>query len=218
MRRGDGSAFAAGSSSSQSIILGHVICCVESSSFKIMLNYARLVGREYTSPGRRDLGHLLLDINHRNIVEHNKEVLRQEADVFGLSWLSDGAAISRSPLINVLGLCADIPPIFVAIKDCSGHMSVGGKNDVKYIANLLEDVIVPYDPDKTKSAIFWFDGAGNVEKSGRIIQAKFPRSYSLHGGERVVSLFYSHIPKIKEINVTCSFCTHFCLILTFFFI
>ena len=88
--------------------------------------------------------------------------------MFGLSWLSDGSNIARTPLINVLGLCADTPPTCVAIKDCSGHMSVGGKKDAEYIANLLEDVIVPYDPDKTKSTIFWFDDAGNVQKAGKI--------------------------------------------------
>jgi len=49
--------------------------CVESSSFKLMLNYARMVGKDYKPPGRRDLGQSLLDINYRNIVEHNKEIL-----------------------------------------------------------------------------------------------------------------------------------------------
>ena len=155
-----------------------------------MLNYARMVGRDYKPLRRRDMGHSLLDINYSNIVEHNKEVLCQEANVFGLSWLSNGATISRTPLINVLRLCTYTPPTCVAIKDCSGHMSVGGKKDVTYIANLLEDVIVPYDPDKTWSTIFWFDGAGNVQKAGKILQAKFPRSYSLHGGEHAVSLFF----------------------------
>ena len=69
-----------------------------------MLNYARMVGKDYKPPGRRDLGKSLLVINYRNIVEHNKEILCQESDVFGLSWLSDGATIARTPLINVLGL------------------------------------------------------------------------------------------------------------------
>jgi len=76
--------------------------CVESSSFKLMLNYSRIVGKDYKPPGRRDLGQSLLDINYRNIVEHNKEILYRESDVFGLSWLSDGATIARTPLINVL--------------------------------------------------------------------------------------------------------------------
>ena len=77
-------------------------------------------------------------------------------------------------------------------------MIVGGKKDAKYIANLLEDVIEPYEPDKTRSTIFWFNGAGNVQKDGKILQAKFPRSYSLHGGEHVVSLFSVTLPKSKR--------------------
>jgi hypothetical protein len=177
---------------------------VESSSFKIMLNYARMIGKDYKPPGRKDLGKSLLDINYRNIVEHNKEMLCRESDVFGLSWLSDGATIGRTPLINVLGLCADTPPTCVAIKDCSGHMSEGGKKDAEYIAEMMEDIIVPYDTDKTKSIIFWFDGASNVQKAGRILQAKFPRSYALHGGEHVVSLFFSDIAKINVIKVMLS--------------
>jgi hypothetical protein len=80
-------------------------------------------------------------------------------------------------------------------------MSKGGKKDAEYIANLMEDIIVPYDLDKTKSIIFWFDGASNVQKAGRILQAKFLRSYSLHGGEHVVSLFFSDIARIKVIKV-----------------
>ena len=90
--------------------------------------------------------------------------------MLGLSCLSNCATISRTPLINVLGLCADTLPTCVAIKDCSGHMSVGGKKDAEYIANLLEDVIVPHDPDKTRSTIFWFDGAGNVRKTGKFFR------------------------------------------------
>jgi hypothetical protein len=162
-----------------------------------MLNYARMIGKDYKPPGRKDLGKSLLDINYRNIVEYNKEMLCRESDVFGLSWLSDGATIGRTPLINVLGLCADTPPTCVAIKDCSGHMSEGGKKDAEYIAEMMEDIIVPYDTDKTKSIIFWFDGASNVQKAGRILQAKFQRSYSLHGGEHVVSLFSVTLPESK---------------------
>jgi hypothetical protein len=46
----------------------------------------------------------LLDINYKNIQEHNQEILCREADVFRLAWLSDGATIARLPLINILGL------------------------------------------------------------------------------------------------------------------
>jgi hypothetical protein len=87
---------------------------VGSSSFKLMLSYARLVWKDYKSPNRNVLATTLLDINHNNCIEHNQENLCREADVFGLSWLSDGATIARMPLINVLGLCADSPPLLVS--------------------------------------------------------------------------------------------------------
>jgi hypothetical protein len=189
---------------------------VMSSSFKIMLGHARLVGRDYKPPSRQALGSTLLDINHSNCVEHNKEILCREADMFGLSWLSDGATIARMPLINVLGLCADTPPVCADIKDCSGHMSVGGKKDAQYIAELLEDIIEPYDPEKTRSTLFWFDGASNVQKAGKILEAKFPRSYSLHGGEHVVSLFFSDIAKILEIKVIDCLFDNLCIMLLTF--
>ena len=96
---------------------------VDSASFKIMLNYAQIVGRDYKPPTRKEVGNTLLDINCKNIQEHNQEILCREADVFGLAWLSDGATIAWMPLINILGLCSDNPPTCVSIKDCSGHMS-----------------------------------------------------------------------------------------------
>ena len=179
---------------------------VNSSSFKIMIKYARMVGSSYNTPARQEIGGTLLDVNYKNVVENNKEVLCREADIFGLTWLSDGATIARMPLINILGLCADTPPTCVAIEDCTGHMTQGGKKDAVYIASLLEEVILPYDPDRTRTTIFWFDGAGNVQKAGRILEVMFPRAYSLHGGEHVISLFFSDIAKLPQIKVCLCFC------------
>ncbi len=82
-------------------------------------------------------------------------------------------------------------------------MSVGGKKDAEYLANLLEDVIVPYDPDKTKSTIFRFDGAGNVS-SGKV-----PKILLTPRWIACCFSFFSDIAKIKVIKVTCSSCNAF---------
>ncbi len=116
------------------------------------------------------------------------------------------------PLINVLGLCADSPPTCVAISDCSGHMSTGGRKDARYIAEMMEEIIQPYDPEKIRSTLFWFDGANNVQKAGKILETKFPRSYTLHGGKHVVALFFSDIAKIFEIKVMYWFLINYCCI------
>ena len=41
----------------------------------------------------------------------------KDANIFGLSWISDGATISRIPLVNNIVICADVPPTVVDIHD-----------------------------------------------------------------------------------------------------
>lgn len=43
-----------------------------------------------------------------------------------------------------------------------------------------------------------FDGASNVQKAGKILEARYPRLSVVHGAEHVLSLFYSDIFKLKE--------------------
>ena len=57
-----------------------------------------------------------------------------------------------------------------------------------------------YDPDKLYTDMF-FDGASNVAKAERVLEAKFPRTYALHGGEHVVSLFFDDLSKHKVVKV-----------------
>ena len=50
--------------------------------------------------------------------------------------------------------------------------------------------------------LIYFDGTGNVQKVGRIIEAKYPSITSLHGAEHCISLFFSDISKIPLIQVS----------------
>jgi hypothetical protein len=68
------------------------------------------------------------------------------------------------PLINVLAMCANISPTTVAIADCSEHISQGGKKDASFIASMMEDLVVEYDPTKSHTDIFFFDGAAMLPK------------------------------------------------------
>ena len=52
-----------------------------------------------------------------------------------------------------------------------------------------------YDPTKICTDLFYFDGALNVQKAGEVLMARFPCSFCFHGGEHVVSLFFSSIAK-----------------------
>ena len=138
----------------------------------------------------------------------------RQAATFGLTFLGDGATIKRMPLCNVLAMCGDNPPVLIAIHDCTGHMASGGKKDAEYIAGLFEEKVAEYDPKKVFTNLFFFDGAGNMQKGGEVLTAKYPRAYCFHGGEHVVSLFFSNISKLMPIkvctrwNVSCGHIFH----------
>ncbi len=108
------------------------------------------------------------------------------------------------PLLNILAMCGNVPPTTIAINDCTSHMQMGGKKDASYIASLFEMKVAEYDPDNLFTDVFYFDGASNVQKAGEVLMAKFPHSYCFHGGEHVVSLFFSSIAKLEPIKVCVS--------------
>ncbi len=63
-----------------------------------------------------------MDLNFETRYNANKEALLKEVKTFGLAFLGDGATIKRMALLNIIGMCADTPPIIVSIQDCTKHM------------------------------------------------------------------------------------------------
>jgi hypothetical protein len=104
-------------------------------------------------------------------------------------------------LMNILAMSGACPPMTISIQDCTKHMAEGGKKDASYIANLFDEKVMEYDPLKTCTDVFYFDGASNVQKAGEVLMARFPGTFCLHRGEYVVSLFFSSIAKIKPVKV-----------------
>ena len=90
-------------------------------------------------------------------------------------------------------------------------MAEGGKKDARFIAELFIKRIELIDKNGLCTDLFYFDGATNVQKAGRILVAHYPRAYSLHGGKHVISLFFTDIAKLTPIKVRTN-CLCFCLI------
>ena len=174
---------------------------VESPRFKRMVHVLSKTGSDFEIPKRKQIGGSLLDLNFQTKYNDNKANLLKGADVFGLSFLGDGATVKRMPLMNILASCADNPPITVSIQDCTKHLQQGGKKDASYIAEMFDDIVKEYDPHSTLTDVFFFDGASNVQKGGAILVAKHPRSFCFHGGEHVLSLFFSSLSRIKPIKL-----------------
>ncbi len=133
-------------------------------------------------------------------MENNKKILA-EASTFGIAMCGDGATVHRMPLLNILCITGEQPPFVLEIEDCTAHMAEGGKKNASYIADLFRDKIEQIDPDGTLLTCVYFDGAKNVQKAGDVITAAYPRAFSFHGGEHVLSLFFSDIARIAQIRV-----------------
>ena len=102
---------------------------VESHRFATLLAKAQIVANYFKLPNRKQVGGELLDHNYRSCSYHNQILVGKDADIFGMSWMSDGAKISRMPLVNNIIIFADVPPTVVDIHNCTDHIAVGGKKD-----------------------------------------------------------------------------------------
>ena len=182
---------------------------VESPRFMKLLECARAVGQAYRCPNRHDIGGDLLEVNFKNYRDANLTVATRDAATFGLVVMGDGATIKRMPLLNALVINGNSHPVVAAIRDCTKHMSMAGKKDAIFISDIFKGVVQDYDEDGTLVDLFYFDGASNVEKAGKILMVKFPRTFAYHGGEHVVALWFTSLARIPAIKV--------CLFLSFFF-
>ena len=169
--------------------------------FKLVIRYAMLVGPTFQIPTRNRIGKELLDLNFRSCQNLNRKWLMADASTFGLAFLGDGATIHRMPLINCLAICGSHSPTVLSIHDCTSHLETGGKKDAPYIAGIFDDHIQELDVSNTCTDIFMFDGASNVQKAGRLLEAKYPRAMTFHGGEHVSALFFFDISQLRAIKV-----------------
>ncbi len=53
-----------------------------------------------------------------------------------------------------------------------------------------------------KFTLIFFDGAANVQKVGQILCAHFPWGMCFHGGEHILSLFFSDLSRLGAIKVS----------------
>ena len=109
------------------------------------------------------------------------------------------------PLVNVLVMCGDVPPAVVDIHNCTGHMVEEDNKYDEYLAEVMEDEVKKYDTYKTCTDAFYFDGAGNVQKSGRRLCALYPRIYVFRGVEHVIYLIFFGVAKLPTIKVVVFF-------------
>ena len=60
-------------------------------------------------------------------MKSNLEIIKKEAEIFGLLFLDDGATILRCPLLNILDYVKSIPVAILEIVYCQGRLADGNK-------------------------------------------------------------------------------------------
>ena len=127
-------------------------------------------------------------------------ILKQDAEIYGLSIFGDGATIKKLPLINCIASGAHNPCAVLEIFDCSESLQVGQKKDASFICNLFKPKMEEIDPRKELFDAIFFDGAGNVQNAGHLLKLDFPRTTVMHGAEHVMSLFFKDVAKIPQVK------------------
>jgi hypothetical protein len=180
-----------------------------------LLDEARSLGGGYTPPNRNQISGPLLDRLYEANWKDQMKTILSEARTFGVAVFGDGATIKSVPLVNVLAAGVNNPFALLDIADCTSHMAKGGKKDAKYIAQIVQPMIMKMeseeDVNKNKNRgivdIVFFDGASNVQNAGVILQTMNPRITLCHGAEHVVSLFFSDVyRKVMQFHTLSNFC------------
>jgi hypothetical protein len=89
----------------------------------------------------------------------------------------------------MLAASVNEPCVVLEIADATNHLKFGGKKDSAYVAKQFLPWMMKLDPQNKLLDCVFFDGAGDVQKAGRILAAINPRITVLHGAEHVVLLF-----------------------------
>ena len=104
-------------------------------------------------------------------------------------FLGNGATISRCPLLNILDSEKNIPVSVLEIVYCQGNLSDGNKKDGTFICNRFLYQMKEIDPATTLSGTVMFDGASNVQLSGRLLKVHYLKLTVVRGVEHKFSLF-----------------------------
>ena len=127
-------------------------------------------------------------------------MIKKEAYVLGLLFLSGCANIYRTPLLNILVLGNNIPVHVLEIVGLQGQLEYDGGKDVTFICTIFLERIIKIDPSKSTTDVVMFDGASNVQLGGEILKSCYPNITVMREIEHAVYLFFNDISKIPVVN------------------
>ena len=83
-------------------------------------NLSSIFNDPYATPATE-----LLDVNYDTYMVSSKESLKQDINIFGLSFYGDGATVKRMPLLNILASGAYSLCAYVCFRNCKLYFPHG---------------------------------------------------------------------------------------------
>ena len=93
------------------------------------------VSKGYNPPNRNIIAKYLLDFIHDQNMQRKLIMIITEAECLRLLFIGDSDTISRTPLLNILVLCKNIPVEVLELVYSQGHLADGGKKYGPFICN-----------------------------------------------------------------------------------
>jgi hypothetical protein len=162
----------------------------------------------------------LLDGLYVSNYDEMMRTLVLESRISGVTIYGDGATITNTPLINILVASPNNPSALLEIIDCTSQMAMGGKKDVTYLASVVRPYITAievhantrHQKHQAVVDLVQYNGANNVQLSGRILARHHPCITVCHGAEHAISLFFKVVFELVQNSlffcIPSSFCSH----------
>ncbi len=123
----------------------------------------------------------------------------KDAKTFGVALLGDCATRKHKPLLIMLWLCREEPPVVIAILTVVTTCEKVGRK-MLHILGIYSRKNVEFDHLTTCTDVFLFDGPWNAHEAGGILCTKYPWTFCFHGGKHVWLLFFSDLANLKPIK------------------
>ena len=131
---------------------------------------AKTFPREYKIPSRYTTRGPLLDACYSPKRGRHVKNFLNEAEVFGLSGLSDGATVKNNTMMKTTTDNGNNHPVAVCdIFDCTVNMEIYNKNDSKFIRNCMMSMRDDIYPRTELFNMNNFDSAKVVQVTGEIL-------------------------------------------------
>ncbi len=140
----------------------------DSNALQQIIKLSKHVPASYKPPGRMKVSGPLLDAAFNRLMEHGRRQFdSQEAMIFGLSLIGDGATIKKMPLFNIIVSMTTEPCFVVKVCDARPYLRKGiGKTGLTIYDECLP-VMKQIDPTKQKFDCVIFYGGSNMVSASR---------------------------------------------------